>query len=412
MAVKVQAGVRSSIRQEPGFIVIQVQRASDPERAAVALEKASRDIADLDAGWQSAPGLAPGDRNGPKAVSGVFPTPAGPFITIDGGHSPNQTLRQIPDIVARHLAEAGVDAAVIASPRPGGPLLDKGRFLPHLPRAVVLRLFPPPPTARFSFPLPPAHWLEEAAAWLGADVRPGEEVMAKVRSMQFGLSSDACLGFLEECYRARTSAVVVSGDLKARVRGAHVVHFISNVALAVGGDAGDEELLETVGALQDVGRRLAGDVSYAFVSIDGSLGCFDAPHHCASPEFEPRDIPVPVDPTAYAMLDKPPSPANVAKLSDEIVPEAYPWQILGPGHLRRLGHVPAGARPLPGGRVELAIGEAESWLIRRDFDRTRGRWGDPIPRRQPGIQEAAREVLRPCLMTENQVLNLLGERFP
>ncbi|HSH60172.1 MAG TPA: hypothetical protein VK988_11130, partial [Acidimicrobiales bacterium] len=145
MAVKVARGVLSRIRSYPDNIVIQVQGASDPEAAAAALARAGKEIANLDAGWRSAPNLGPTDRNNPQYVSPVLPTGTGPFIQVDGGHVPYQTLRAIPDIVVRHLVEAGVAEATVASPKEGGPLTEMFASGRGPSPAVVLRLFPPPP---------------------------------------------------------------------------------------------------------------------------------------------------------------------------------------------------------------------------------------------------------------------------
>lgn len=140
MTVKVARGLLSRIRENPGDIVIQVQRPSDVEAATVALERAREDIWNLDGGWESASGLTPKDRNNPKYVSGVARAGTGPFITIDGGYAPYGVLRTIPEVVGRRLEEAGVTEAVIDSPPKGGPLDQLGQ----LPWAVVLRVYATP----------------------------------------------------------------------------------------------------------------------------------------------------------------------------------------------------------------------------------------------------------------------------
>lgn len=44
MPIAVQRGLRSQMREYPGSITIQVQRASDPEAAASALQRAAKEI--------------------------------------------------------------------------------------------------------------------------------------------------------------------------------------------------------------------------------------------------------------------------------------------------------------------------------------------------------------------------------
>src|SRR5437660_1163262 len=53
---------------------------------------------------------------------------------------------------------------------------------------------------------------------------------------------------------------------------------------------------------------------------------------------------------------------SVYHLCDELLFDAYPYQIIGPGHLRRLGGSPPGSAGLPGGRMEYAAGDLRDWL--------------------------------------------------
>lgn len=66
MAIRIRSNLRDSIRQNPGRIWLEVRGADDPAGAERALMQARVDIGKLDGGWQSAPGLSPGDTNGPK----------------------------------------------------------------------------------------------------------------------------------------------------------------------------------------------------------------------------------------------------------------------------------------------------------------------------------------------------------
>jgi len=74
---------------------------------------------------------------------------------------------------------------------------------------------------------------------------------------------------------------------------------------------------------------------------------------------------------------------SVNDVCDAVCVEAFPYQVLSPGHLARLGATPAGARPLAAGRVELALGDPYAWLP-----------GSPL---REGAVASAREVLAPCL---------------
>jgi len=85
-------------------------------------------------------------------------------------------------------------------------------------------------------------------------------------------------------------------------------------------------------------------------------------------------------------------PWNVLDWCDEFVFDAFHYQVLGPGHLRRLGGLPDGSRSLAGGRAEFEVGEPQQWL--------------------PLDQAAGRQLLAPCLITareENELIRVRRE---
>jgi hypothetical protein len=100
----------------------------------------------------------------------------------------------------------------------------------------------------------------------------------------------------------------------------------------------------------------------------------------------------------------------VDEFCDEIVLDAFPYQVLGPGHLARLGGVPAGARAVAAGRVELAVGEPASWLIDPSVD-TYGRRDFSDLRRDPQVQHQARDLLGPCLVRRDDFWALYRARI-
>ncbi len=389
MPVSVARGVLSRIREDPGGIVLQVRGASDPAAAELGLGRAGAEIWELDGGPRSAPGLGPGDRNNPKYVSEVYRTREGPFLMIDGGYTPAGLLRTIPDIIARHLAEAGVGEARIVSPPEGGPLDVLGK----LPRAVVLRLFAQPSASLRRPPAVPASWLEEAEAWVSEGLDSDDELWAAVVSVQFPLGLSDVRPFLDGCAETRAGlATLVAGDLKAHIRGANCCFYgLPTLALAGGGPAAtDAELLGTMDALIEVARRLAPEVAYAFVSISLTFGGFRA-----------------IYPGSEWYRSGGEAPEMVEVLCDEVVLEAFPYQVLGPGHLERLGGAPQGARPLAGGKVELPLFEPEAWLL----DESSHEKQLSQRRRDKRVQGAAREVLSPCLFRDREIDPLYRERY-
>jgi len=124
-----------------------------------------------------------------------------------------------------------------------------------VPRAAVLRLFPPPPPVRrLPIPSPPLAdgWLAEACAWVGAGLDADEELGALLDAqIEFSLRIGDALGFFEQLRDSdgeSMSAVFVAGDLAARIRAVNLAFnggLRPNLALSAGGpDTSDGELLE------------------------------------------------------------------------------------------------------------------------------------------------------------------------
>lgn len=375
MVVRIARGVRKQIRDNPRAITLQVRGAADVDVAASALRQARAEIAELDAGWRSAPGLGPGDTNGPKSVGEVLVTSIGPFITVDGGHTPDKMLQTIPDIVVRHVVGVGITEAIVAFPddRPLAALGD-------VPRAVWLTVCPPPSERRNETGKIPPDWLHEACRWAQGELGDRDELWAAIDSVEFPLAAGDGFAFLDECQRSRaaTSFLVaakapapapkrprgaglrtheeqLAGDLErigGRLRAVNgcfsVYQKPPTLALAAGGpDTSDDELVESFEELREIARRLAPHVVYASIIIEETFRDFS-------------------------------QVGGAGELCDIIVPGAFAYQILGPRHLQRLGGMPAGARPLPGGRAELTIARPSAWL--------------------GPTEHAARRLLAPCLI--------------
>ena len=87
-------------------------------------------------------------------------------------------------------------------------------------------------------------------------------------------------------------------------------------------------------------------------------------------------------------------------LLDEIVLDAYPFQVLCPGHVRRLGAVPNGAVVLEFGRIALSIGDPADWLLRPDVEDLEYYECPPMStyRHDPTIQDRGRALIGPRLV--------------
>jgi hypothetical protein len=207
-------------------------------------------------------------------------------------------------------------------------------------------------------------------------------------SLEFPVEAGGARSWLARWAKGRvTGALLVAGDLDARIRAVAGYFYGApgGLALAAGGPAAsDDDLLAGFEALKGVARRLARDVTHAFISVEPTFAGFASPFH--DTEWSRRHGGAPFE--------------MVRGSCDEFLFDAFPYQVLAPGHLARLDSAPAGGRELGGGRVELEIGEPAAWL----FDRTPDQesiWRLRLAefRRDPKVQEQAREALRPCLFT-------------
>jgi hypothetical protein len=388
MPIRTAPRLIRAIRSHPGSIVIQVL-GPQPAAAAEALRLARGDIAALDAGWLSAPGLQPGDTNGPTFVSSVTPAEPGPVLSIDGGQAPVELLLRIPDIIENHLERLGVSDALLTVPT-APRLLKPYEGLSTVPNVAVLHIFPSPLFVRRGvWTVPPAEWVEAAGRWLDAELSPSE-VTVSDRGVEFGLARDAALDYLRAARSRRAMGVyVVAGEPPGPV-GVIQGHFgLGNLALAVAGQQfGDVDLVAAAARLRDLARELGPQCTQAFVTFLPTLA-----HNLDA---------VPPAPGVYEPLGdggvslRSAHPSLVVQVCDELVFDAYPFQVLGPGHARRLGAPPRGVTKLPAGRFELSIGRLEDWL--------------PGSAGLETARAAGRGALAPCLLSPEDAAKLSQER--
>lgn len=377
MTVRIAPDVEARIRRSPGRVVIQVQGASDPEAAAAALDRARPDI----------------DRVALRGTRAVERIPSGPFVMVVDRDDGQKRMLTVPEVVARHLDAAGIEATIACIDQ-GGSLTSSLWGLPTLGPGVICRLYPPPPEIEEDPPtgLPDA-WVAQAATWLTGDLAAGHALWCEVGLVEFSLAAGDAASFLEQQRRHRRSALVVAarprpddaaepglpsgagglcGDEPGRpLRAVAMCGGPSQVHLALGaGGPGTDALLPSLfDDLASLSRGLAAGLAYGFIDVAPTFLRFAGASH-------------PLEP-----------------FCDEAVFDGFPYQVLGPGHLARLGGPPPGARPLADGRVELSAEDPAGWI-------TDGSVGGPAPLGWGGgaHREPVQRLLRSCLGLDGQAL--------
>lgn len=368
MAITIARGVRSRMREQPESFILQVRGAKDPEAATAGLASAAKALFEEMLAKFAAPPM---------------PSPEGPWILVDAADQPRRVLDAILDLVVAHLESAGVGEATLSSPRNDFGPFNKAVQAAPTPRVVSLRLYPEPPRVehyqRSKATLPQA-WLEEALAFVSDGLGDSDRLTGIIELMESPLTLGDVAAFWDHCRRAETmGAGVFTGDPGTTLRGANPYFFgwQVNLSMGMGGPTvSDEELADQAEAFVELARRLAPEVSQAFVSLDSNYG------FGLSTDW---------------MRETRVSYRHIEMMSDELIFDAFAYQVLGPGHLARLGGLPAGARPLEGGRFELRLGQWHDWLP--DSPNTRVAWRDE-----------GRRLLAPCLLNKLEANRRFLER--
>lgn len=354
-----------------GTFALEVREPSDLKAAISALKLARVDVLGLASGHAGVGAAA----SAAPMVSPVVNGPNGPFFLVE--HFPHslELIESVPDVVARRLERAGVESADIVAPTRGGAL----DSLDTTPRAVVLRLFP---RRRGGAPVIPPDWIDVACEWVTGDLGDDEPVRVRALGIEFAVPAVEVPALVHECGLAKAWCDAVNGELNDRLRVASVTFGrLPHLALAAGGPGVDNAgLVNRFHLLQEAARELAADVAY---------GCIDF-----EPSFE--GLPLGFSPDGWQSQGGA-APNTVARdLLTDHVPDAFPYQVLGPEHVQRLGETGVAYEGLSDGRVEISIEEPTSWfpeVIERDDAQAFG-W----------------QLLSRCLVREEDVDALIADR--
>jgi hypothetical protein len=157
-------------------------------------------------------------------------------------------------------------------------------------------------------------------------------------------------------------------------------HWRTAAEMILAGGGGEADLAALAEELRDLVDRLAPEVAHAYVSIEATFAAV-VTHSQLSDEsvfsddgrYRPRFM--------------------VNEACDEVVLDVYHHQILGPGHLARLGEPPAGSKLLAGGRVSLTLGSPSDW--------------EPETPGRASLRDRGRAMLRPLMLDQDRMNDLI-----
>ena len=383
MPIRIDPAVRRAAYERKGTLVIQVAEASDIDSAADALRNSIHDLIALDGGPDSAPGLGPDDTNTPHSIDVFATSETGPVILIDPGFTPRDLLLKIPGILVSHLEQAGVKEGRLVLPPWEGPfdeVLRVDGFPTRFPTARVALVVAFP--AIDESDSISASWLDEAVAWLTLEPAASDLSAHVSHLVHVTIPRGGARSLLERGNGAdlniqlalrRTGGVVATVTLAP-------IPWRPRLVLAAGDPSGKADMSALFESAMATARRLAPQAAYTYVTVEDSFqGVSHSSHHgdvtgnMASPEY-------------------------VADLADELVLDAFPFQVLSEGHLAKLGGAPEGAEELDAGRVGLSIGELSAWL-------------SPKRRVRRTLLKNGRGLLLPCITTNGEAFAMIRARL-
>ena len=361
MAIRVAPGAADLPADLAGRFLVLLRDPADPELALAGLDAARADLLAL----------------GPAMVSRAVLSPDGPLLRVSSLDADEDALQSVAEVLVAALGRAGVHDATLELLEPIGAL----DLLDRTQSAAVLRLFPHPAGADGVIP---PQWLEVATEWVLGDATGHETVGIRLLGATFEVATRDAAATLHDAVGARAWCDLVHGRLDRRIRTASLTFGRApHLALAAGGpDCNASALLARFELLQEVAREVRG-VAYACVDLEETFG----------------DVGTGVPGSGWPARGGADPNAVVGQVADVVVPDAFPVQVLGPGHLLRFrerGREEIDGEPLDDGRVEVTLGEPTDWLPRFDA-------------RIDAVDHACK-ALAELLVTDAELTELVDER--
>jgi len=360
MSITVDSRFRDALVPE-ATITIRVTADGAPARLADALRAAGADIP-------------------ARYVSRPVPVPGGQVMIVDLGTSPGERIREIPDRIAARLHEAGITDATIGRAEEIG---DRYRVVQALRPAARAILRGPLGTPLGQAPGGPPYRLRDiAAGWLDRARRSGVELTSVTRGAEVPVAWADLTGITSAVLDVGGSVALLATDFAGEVVAASVAGGLGGLTpqaslTAAGTGWTWAQVAQAMRGQREIVRANAADLVWAGVSA----------------EPDARDVLAPYWAGRGPGATRPP----VEPVADLLVPDVAWYTVLSTGHLDRLGGPPDGAVALPGGRVEVTIGEPEQWVS-----------GHPDA---PAVRAAAEAVLGPCLAAPDVAFELSRQRI-
>lgn len=317
----IRADVPGRLRSEAGQVAMLHVAAADPGRATEAVRAALPEISRL----------APADA--PAVLMGPFRLPDGCLLLADfEAVTPPDARAQIPDILARHLDQDGITEAEISTASQVGSRYDvPGSFTP-----VARAWLAGPGLSRGSgiFPVLEPAIVDAGTRWLSDRLAPGAELRAILAGLDVPVAPEALDAVLAGARRGGTYAMTaVATDFSSFAASTVFGEFLATgISLSAAGASWTAaEVTAQMRAQREIIRSSAAGESLAWAGVTAQPG------------------------GRFVFT------ANPGARDYRMVGPVW-YQLLSADQLQRMGGQPPGATGLPGGRVEVTIGEPEQWL--------------------------------------------------